>query len=60
MAWPLAASLLSALLSLIALGAYGFSMFTIYLSALSAVASYMFWREFSSARGEDNREGSGE
>ena len=57
MLWPLGVSLLCTLLSLAALGLYGINMVLIYLSALSAVASIMFWREFSSARGENNREG---
>ena len=55
MLWPLIASLLFTLLSLCAFCAYGFNLYLIYLFALSAVASYMFWRELSSARGESNR-----
>lgn len=57
MLWPLGASLLFTVLSLIALGIYGFNMVLIYLFSLSAVASLLFWRELSSARGESNREG---
>jgi hypothetical protein len=53
-------SLFFTLLSLAALGLYGFNMVLLYLSALSAVASIMFWRESSPARGEDNRESGGE
>ena len=60
MAWPLGASLFFTLLSLIAFGVYGFNMVLIYLFALSSVASLLFWREFSSARGEDNRDHAGE
>lgn len=58
MAWPLGASLVLTLLSLIAFGVYGFNLVLIYMFSLSAVASLLFWREFSSARGENNREGS--
>lgn len=57
MTWPLIASLFLTLLSLTAIGVYGFNMVLLYLSTLSAVASYLFWREFSSARGEHNRGG---
>lgn len=56
MAWPLAASLLCTLLSLAALGVFGFNLVLIYLFALSVAASLLFWREFSSARGEDSHE----
>jgi hypothetical protein len=55
MTWPLAASLLFTVLSLIAFGLFGFNMVLIYLSVLSAVASLLFWRESFPARGKDNR-----
>jgi hypothetical protein len=45
MAWPFAASIVCTLLSLAAFVVYGFNMVLIYLFALSAVASYLFWRE---------------
>jgi len=57
MAWPLGASLVCVLLSLAAFCLYGFNLVLIYLFSLSAVASVLFWREFSSARGEDNHGG---
>jgi hypothetical protein len=56
--WPLGASLFFTLLSLAAFCVYGFNMVLIYLFALSAAASFMFWRESSpGARGRDGREG---
>jgi hypothetical protein len=59
MAWPLGASLIFTLLSLIAFGLFGFNWVLLYLFLLSAVASLLFWRESFPARGNDNQEGRG-